>query len=129
MVKDADSHASEDKKKREEIELRHKADSLVYQIEKALRDAGDKVSATVKAPIENAIERVKKASAAEPLDRDELKKATDELAQTAQKIGESLYQAQQQAGAGQAGAGQEAPKSGKAEGDEEVVDADYTVKD
>ena len=129
MVKDADSHASEDKKRREEIELRHKADSLVYQIEKALRDAGDKVSATVKAPIENAIERVKKASAAEPLDRDELKKATDELAQTAQKIGESLYQAQQQAGAGQAGASQEAPKSGKAEGDEEVVDADYTVKD
>ena len=129
MVKDAESHASEDKKRREEVELRHKADSLVYQIEKALRDAGDKVPATVKAPIESARERVKKASAAEPLNRDELQRATDELAQAAQKIGESLYQSSNAQAGPQPGAENGGPSESAKKDEEEVVDADYTVKD
>ena len=131
MVKDADSHAQEDKKRREEVELRHKADSLVYQIEKTMRDAGDKLPANIKSPIESAMEKVKKESTKEPLDRAALQKATDELAQAAQKIGESLYQSN--AGAGAApGAEQQAyggPKDGGSKGDDDVVDADYTVKD
>ena len=128
MVKEAESHASEDKKKREEVELKHRAETMVYQIEKVLKETGDKVSDAVKKPVEAAIERVKKASTAEPFDRAELEKATKELEETAQKIGEAMYG--QQAGPG-ASAGPETGAAG-AEGktnDEEFVDADYTVKE
>ncbi|MBQ7528937.1 molecular chaperone DnaK [bacterium] len=124
MVKDADAHATEDKKRREEIELKNKAESIVYQIEKALRDAGDKVPGNVKDQINAAIEKVKKASEADPFNKDELQKALDELGEVSQKIGEALYQTQAQAGA----PGSEAKSESKKD-DDDVVDADYTVKD
>ena len=124
MVKDADAHATEDKKRREEIELKNKAESIVYQIEKALRDTGDKVPGNVKDQINAAIEKVKKASEADPFNKDELQKALDELGEVSQKIGEALYQTQAQAGA----PGSEAKSESKKD-DDDVVDADYTVKD
>ena len=71
----------------------------------------------------------KKASAAEPLNRDELQKATDELAQAAQKIGESLYQSSNAQAGPQPGAENGGPSESAKKDEEEVVDADYTVKD
>lgn len=124
MVKDADAHATEDKKRREEIELKNKAESIVYQVEKALRDAGDKVPGSVKDQINAAIEKVKKASEADPFSKDALQKALDELGEISQKIGEALYQTQAQAGA----PGSETKSESKKD-DDDVVDADYTVKD
>jgi len=124
MVRDADSHASEDKRRREEIELRNQADSLVYTTEKALRDAGDKVPEDLKAKIEAGRDRVKKVLEASTLDRSELQSAMEQLAQAAQGIGQHLY--------GQAGGTGSAPESGapSQEGpvEGEVVDAEYEVK-
>ncbi len=125
MVKDAESHANEDKKKREEVELRHQADSLVYTTEKAMRDAGDKLPAELKGKLEAAKDKVKKILDASSLDRDALKAATEELAQAAQGIGQYLYQQGPSTGAPNAAPNQEQPKNGA----EEVVDAEYEVKD
>jgi molecular chaperone DnaK len=125
MVRDADSHAAEDKRRREEIELRNQADSLVYTTEKALRDAGDKVPADLKARIEAGRDRVKKVLEASTLDRSELQSAMEQLAQAAQGIGEHLYGQAGGTGPATEGAGTQ-PQQGPVEG--EVVDAEYEVK-
>lgn len=129
MVKDADAHASEDKKRREEVELRHEADTLVYATEKAMRDTGDKLPADLKSKIDAAKDKVKKELEATTLDRESLKKATDELQQCAQGIGQYIYSkdAQPQPGQPQAGAQDNKSTSGSADG--EVVDGEYEVKD
>ncbi|TAK96224.1 molecular chaperone DnaK [Patescibacteria group bacterium] len=93
MKKDAELHAEEDKKKKELIEARNLADTLVYSTEKALRDAGDKIAADKKKPVEEKVEALKKVKDSENLE--EIKKATQELSQEAQKIGEELYKAAQ----------------------------------
>jgi molecular chaperone DnaK len=126
MVKDAEAHADEDKKKQALIEARNQADTLVYTSEKSLRDLGDKVDASVKADIEGKIEAVKKALEAD--DPDEIKAKSDELAQASHKLAEQLY-AQQNAeganpGAAADAAGADAGSSAK--DDDDVVDADYT---
>ena len=125
MVKDAESHADDDKKKQELIEVRNNADSLVYTTEKSLRDIGDKVDPELKSDIETKIEAVKKAL--ETDDPESIKKATDDLSQSSHKLAEQLYaqqtQAQQDPGA-QAGAGPEAGSAPK--DDDDVVDAEYT---
>jgi len=126
MVKDAEAHADEDKKKQELIETRNQADTLVYTSEKSLRDLGDKVDAALKADIEGKIEEVKKALEAD--DPDQIKAKSDELAQASHKLAEQLY-AQQNAenadpGAQAGAAGAEAGSSAK--DDDDVVDADYT---
>ncbi|MDO8559715.1 MAG: molecular chaperone DnaK [bacterium] len=91
MKKDAEAHATEDAKKRELIEARNIAESLVYTTEKALRDSGDKVAADVKKSIETALEDLKKAKDKE--DIADLKAKTQALATVAQKIGEAMYKA------------------------------------
>ena len=126
MVKEAEAHADEDKKKQELIETRNQADTLVYTSEKSLRDLGDKVDAALKADIEGKIEEVKKALEAD--DPDQIKAKSDELAQASHKLAEQLY-AQQNAenadpGAQAGAAGAEAGSSAK--DDDDVVDADYT---
>jgi len=95
MKKDAELHAEEDKKKAEEVEARNLADTLIHTTEKALKEAGDKVSADKKKPVEEKIEVLKKIKDTGSLE--EVKKATEELSQEAQKIGQELYQAAQQA--------------------------------
>ncbi|MCE1226041.1 MAG: molecular chaperone DnaK [Geobacteraceae bacterium] len=125
MVKDAESHAAEDKKKREAIEARNQADSMIYSTEKSLKDVGDKVDAVEKGNIENKIADLKKVMDSD--DAEVIKKATDELAQAAHKLAEAMYaQAQQAPGAdscgGDCGAQQEAGAKPK---DEKVVDADF----
>jgi molecular chaperone DnaK len=129
MVKDAESHAAEDEKKRKLIETRNQADTLIYSTEKSLRDLGDKVDPSVKSDIESKIEELRKVMEGE--DQEAIQKATDDLSQASHKLAEQLYQQQSQAGgAGQAGDAGSGAGGGSAQGggseDEDVVDAEYT---
>ncbi len=101
MKKDAEAHADEDKKKKDKVEVKNNAETLITSTERALKDAGDKVPANDKKEIESKLEALKKVKDGEDLEA--IKKASDELSQAAQKIGQAMYQKQQQAGAKQAG--------------------------
>jgi len=124
MVRDAEAHASEDKQKRELIEARNHADSLIYSTEKSLKEFGDKIDAGDKQKIEDGVAALKKAM--ETTDAAAIKTATDELTQASHKLAEAVYSKTQQAGDGQEG--EAAPKE---EGsDEKVVEAEFEeVKD
>ncbi|MDY0385397.1 molecular chaperone DnaK [Trichlorobacter sp.] len=124
MVKDAEAHAAEDKAKREAIEARNQADSMIYSTEKSLKEVGDKVDAVDKGNIENKIADLKKVMDGE--DAEAIKKATDELAQAAHKLAEAMY-AKAQTEAGAEGGGTEAgQQAGEAKPkDDKVVDADF----
>ncbi|MDD5289668.1 MAG: molecular chaperone DnaK [Patescibacteria group bacterium] len=93
MKKDAEAHAEEDKKKKEGIEIKNLAETLIYSTEKAMKDAGDKIGADIKKPVQEKIEALKKIKDGE--DFEAIKKATEELAGAAQKIGEAIYKTQQ----------------------------------
>ncbi|SDK73844.1 molecular chaperone DnaK [Maridesulfovibrio ferrireducens] len=125
MVKDAESHAEDDKKKQTLIEARNQADSLIYTTEKSLREVGDNVDAELKIDIEAKAEELKKL-----LDSDDveaIKQATEALSQASHKLAEQLYANQNQAGADQGEAGAAGAAEEKAgSSDEDVVDADYT---
>ncbi|TMF90031.1 MAG: molecular chaperone DnaK [Chloroflexi bacterium] len=123
MVKDAEAHAEEDRKHKEEVEARNQADSLVYQAEKVLKDNADKIDATIRSEVESKIEPVKQAIKDNDVDR--MRTTSQELAASMQKIGEAVYSQAQGAGAGaQSATGTEGPGSGKS-GDGDVVDADF----
>ncbi|MGA7828057.1 MAG: molecular chaperone DnaK [Geobacteraceae bacterium] len=125
MVRDAEAHAGEDKQKREMIEARNHADSLIYSTEKSLKEFGDKIDAGEKQKIEDGIAAVKKAM--EGNDATAIKTATDELTQASHKLAEAVYSQAQQAGAGQE-EGEAAPQEGGT--DEKVVEAEFEeVKD
>ena len=127
MVRDAEAHSSEDKKKRELIEARNHADSLVYQTEKSLREFGDKIDAAEKQKIEEKLAELKKAM--EGSDPEEMKKVGDELAQASHKLAEAVYAQAQQPGAGAEEGGAAGPGEKSAKPDN-VVDADFEeVKD
>ncbi len=123
LVKDAEMHSEEDKKKKELAESRNHADTLIYSTEKTVKDLGEKVESSLKSDIDSVIERLKKAM--EGSDAAEIKRLTDELTQTSHKLAEKMYsQASQQ---GDPGAGPEAgagPAGGK-KADDDVVDADF----
>jgi molecular chaperone DnaK len=126
MVRDAEAHADEDKKKREAIEARNHADSLVYSTEKSLKEFGDKIDAVEKGDIENKLAELKKLMEGE--DAEAIKKATDELAQASHKLAEAVY-AKKEGAEGEAAAGAEQTGSAKPK-DDKVVDADFEeVKD
>ena len=93
MKKDAETHAEEDKKKKESIEIKNTAETMVYTTEKMLKEAGDKVSADDKKPVEEKLEELKKIKDGDDLEA--IKKVSDELAEVAQKVGAAMYQAQQ----------------------------------
>jgi molecular chaperone DnaK len=95
MKQDAEAHAEEDKKKKETVEVRNTADTLVYATEKSLRDLGDKAPADIKKVVEEKVEAVKKVKDGD--DVQAIKTATEELSHEAQKIGEILYKQQQEA--------------------------------
>jgi molecular chaperone DnaK len=123
MVRDAEAHAEEDRKHREEVEARNQADSLVYQAEKQLQENGDKIDAAIRAEVESKIEPVKQAIKDNDVER--MRSTSQELATAMQKIGEAVYKQAQGAGAGaQSATGTDGPKSGKP-GDGDVVDADF----
>ena len=127
MKQDAAKHADEDKKKRELIDVRNGADSLVFTAEKAVKDGGDKVPADVKKEVEEKIEAVKKVKDGE--DKDAIKKATDDLGQTIQKIGQAMYKDQKadpstSSGPAAGGEKKDDPSTGSGSKDE-PVDAKY----
>ncbi len=125
LVKEAEAHADEDKKKQELIDARNKADSLIYGTEKSLKDLGDKVAADVKSDGEGKIAALKQVM--EGTDVSAINSAAEALANSAHKLAEQLYQQQAQANpgdAGAAGAGAAGARQGKA--DDDVVDADFT---
>ena len=121
-VKEAEMNAEADKAKKEKIEAVNQAESTVYQTEKTLKEVEDKISADDKAEIEKAIENVKSVKDKEDASAEEIKNAIDELMQKFQKVSEVMYQqAQQQAGAEQAG--------GSSSNDDNVYDADFKEVD
>ncbi|MFO7818596.1 MAG: molecular chaperone DnaK [Desulfovibrionales bacterium] len=128
MVKEAESHAEEDKKKQKLIETRNNADTLIYTTEKSLRDVGENIDAATKSEIEGKIEELKKIM--EQDDEEAIRKATEDLAQSSHKLAENLYNQQnkeQQAGGQQGGQQEQSGSSSQGGGDDEdVVDADYT---
>ncbi|MGD9162944.1 MAG: Hsp70 family protein, partial [Desulfobacteraceae bacterium] len=127
LVKDAEMHADEDKKKRELVDARNMADSMIYTTEKSLKEDAPDLDATSKAAIEKSIEDLKKAMEGDNVD--EIKRLTEELTQASHKIAEAMYakaNAEQQAQAG-ADAG-DGGASGQSQ-DEDVVDADFEEVD
>lgn len=126
MTEDAESHASEDKKKRELAEAKNEADTLVYTVEKSLREYGDKVSADEKQKIESALGKCKNLKDT-TTDPGELKKAIEELTTASHKIAEEMYKAGA-AGAQQAEGG--GPSTEEAQKDkEDVVEAEFEESD
>jgi len=129
MAKDAESHAADDRKQRDQIEARNRADAMVYNVEKTLKEHRDKISDEDAKNIEASIEDVKKAIAEGEPDR--LNAATDKLTQASHKLAEAMYKASQQPGAGtpppqdgaSGGTGGSKPKG------DDVVDAEFVDVD
>ncbi|MBR3614389.1 MAG: molecular chaperone DnaK [Clostridia bacterium] len=122
-IKDAEAHAAEDKKRKEEIEVRNNAESLVYNSQKTLDELGDKVSGEEKAKVEAEVENVRKAL--EGTNVDTIKDATEKLTKVFYELSEKLYSAQAAQGAG---ATEATADSGEAK-EGTVYDADYKVED
>ncbi len=130
LVKDAELHAEDDKKKKELVEARNTADSMIYQTEKSIKDLGDKVDSATKGNIDTAISNLKKAMEGE--DVEEIKRLSEELTQVSHKLAEAMYQQASQAGEQPGGPGAGDPGQGAASPppDDDVVDADFEeVKD
>jgi molecular chaperone DnaK len=122
MVKEAESHAEEDKKRRELVEMKNQGEALVHSTEKMLKDFGDKVPAADKGVVETALADLKSALQGE--DKDLIKQKVDAMAQASMKLGEALYQSSQGAAASSS-----SPSEG-GDGKENVVDVDFEeVKD
>jgi molecular chaperone DnaK len=120
MVKDAEAHAEEDKKRRELVEAKNQGESLIHATEKSLKEYGDKVSESDKQAIETAIDALRQALAGE--DSEVIKARTTDLMQASMKLGEAMYQS------AQAGEGSEQPAEGEAPKDD-VIDADFQEVD
>jgi molecular chaperone DnaK len=132
MVKDAEAHAEEDKKRRELVEAKNNADALIHTTERTLRESGDKVPQGDREAVEQAIQALKDTLGSE--DSGQIKAKTEALAQTSMKLGEALYKAQQeqQAGPGEGGPGAGGSSHGGpagAGGNDKVVDADFEEVD
>ncbi len=132
MAKEAESHSTEDKQKREEIETRNQLDGMVYQVEKMLREHGDKISGSERGDVENAVADAKKAL--EGGDLHAMSTARDRLQQASHKLAEAMYkatssQAQPGAGAGPQPGADGGAASGEKKKDEGVIDAEYVDVD
>ena len=128
MRKDAEEHAEEDKKRRELAELRNQADSMCYQVEKLIKENSEKIQESDKGPLETAIAKARDAAKTE--DVAAIKSAIGELEQASHGLSKTLYESQQAAGGAAGGdAGQEAAPESGSSGDDEVVDAEFEVKD
>ncbi len=130
MVKDAEAHAEEDRKLMETVQARNGLDALVHSVKKSLTEYGDKVGADEKAKIEAALKEAEDLLKEKDAAKDALEAKSEELAKAAQKLGEIMYaKAQQDAAGGATGTGPDAAQAPN-QGEEKVVDAEYTeVKD
>jgi molecular chaperone DnaK len=128
LVKEAEKHSEEDKKKKEKVEIRNKADTAIYQSEKMLKENKDKIKPEQQKKLEDAIKQVRDALNKD--DPEEIKKATENLTQTWHSVSSELYQQATAQGAQQTGQKTKQSKQpgGKA-GEEDVIDADYKVED
>jgi molecular chaperone DnaK len=122
-VKDAEMHADEDRKKKEIVEARNNADTLIYTTERSIKDLGDKVDEETKKRVEDAIAALRKAM--ETDDDQEIKRLSEELTQQSHKLAEAMYQQASQKGDQQPGGGDEAGSGGAKAPEEDVVDADF----
>ena len=121
MVKDAESHAEEDRQRREAAEVRNNADALVYQVEKVLADQGEQVSDDDKAEVQIALDKLKEVLENESEDADAIRTATENLTEVSQSFSQKLYEtAAQQADSG---------GSSDADGGDDVVDAEIIDED
>ncbi len=127
MVTDADSHADEDRRRREEIEARNRADSLVYQTEKLLRENRDKLSDSDAKTVEAAVADCKKALDDGNIDR--INRAADALTQASHKVAESMYKTGAQGGSQAGGSAQTAGSGRGGEKADDVIDAEYVDAD
>ena len=125
MVKDAEAHAEEDKKRKAEVEAKNHAEALVHSTEKALAEHGSKVGDAERTAIENALADLKEAL--KGTDAEAIKAKTNTLAQASMKLGEAMYRQQQEAAAGGAGAAPGGEAGGAKKDD--VVDAEFTEVD
>ncbi|HVL65932.1 MAG TPA: molecular chaperone DnaK [Vicinamibacterales bacterium] len=131
MMREAEAHAEEDKRRKEEIETRNQADQAVYAAERMIKDAGDKITASDRQPIESAIEDLKKAI--EKNDVAEMKRGMEALNAAQHKVAEAMYKAAQAGGAAGAGASAGEPQAGgagegsRASGD--VIDAEVVEEE
>jgi len=127
MAKDADAHASEDKAKREEVEARNQLDSMVYQIEKMLKEHGDKISGGERSDVESALADAKKAL--EGIDAAAMNSARERLTTASHKLAEAMYKTAQTTSGAQAGgaapSGDGAQSGQEQKKDEGVIDAEY----
>ncbi|BER92299.1 molecular chaperone DnaK [Atrimonas thermophila] len=122
MIKEAEMHAEEDRRKREEAELRNQADNLIYTTEKTLRDSGNKLSSATKERVEKALSALKEAMKSE--DIAEIRRKMEELQSASHVMAQELYQQTAQSATG---GGQQEGSTGSSQ--EDVVDADYKVVD
>jgi molecular chaperone DnaK len=124
MIKEAEAHAEEDRRRRELAEARNNADNLIYHTEKNLKEFSDKIDAAERQKIESAIQRLREVMDGQDLDA--IKRAMEELQTASHKLAEAMYakasQQQQQASAGEGG---QQSSSGPSKEGEDVVDADY----
>ena len=133
MVKDAESHAAEDKKKKEVVELKNQADALIHATEKSLKEHGSKIGAEDKKKIEASLEALKKVKDSD--NKEELKSKIDALTQASMKLGEEIYKEAQKEAAKQQQAGKAKPASTKEDNktdkkkEEKVVDAEFEEVD
>jgi molecular chaperone DnaK len=134
MAKDADAHSAEDKAQRETIDAKNQLDSMVYQIEKMLKDQGDKISGSDRGDVENALADAKKAL--ESNDKAQMEKSRETLTQASHKLAEQMYKSAQTPPAGGAAPGGAAggpagdgASSGNGKADEGVIDAEYVDVD
>jgi molecular chaperone DnaK len=129
MVRDAEAHAEEDRKRREEAEIRNNADSLVYQTEKVLREQGEKVSAAERAAVEQPLGDLKKAL--EGNDTASIKAATEALMSASQAFSQKLYEAaaRDANAAGTSASGQGAASGPGSSSDDEIVEAEIVDDD
>ena len=126
MAKDADAHAAEDKAKRDEVEARNQLDGMVYNIEKMLREHGDKISGQERSDVENALADAKKAL--EGTDAAAMTRARDQLQAASHKLAEAMYKAsstQAPPAGGPAPGGNGEATGGEPKKDEGVIDAEY----
>jgi molecular chaperone DnaK len=127
MRKDAELHAEEDKKRRQLAELRNQADSMCYQVEKLIKEHADKIKESDKAPLEAAIKKTRDVAKTD--NADAIKSAIGELEQASHALSKTLYESRQTAGAAGSAAGAAPGGDGKSPGEEEVVDAEFEVKE
>ena len=125
MAKEADAHSAEDKAKRDEIEAKNQLDSMVYNVEKMLREHGDKISGSERGDVENAVADAKKAL--ESANKQQMDQAREKLTQASHKLAEQMYKSAQPGPAQGPSAGEQpTPGSeGQAKKDEGVIDAEY----